>query len=141
MDSYVLYGLAIIIVTISAITDIRKQIIYIWPVIIASVFAIIIRLFIVGNIKSAIMGACVGICFLIGSRLTKQAIGYGDGLVILFLGLCLGFNQCISVCLACLFLISLVMIALLVLKRVQRKTAIPVMPWLLVALVAGGVLW
>ena len=74
-----------------------------------------------------------GLFLLLLAWFTKESIGYGDGISVLLLGGMTGLKNCIWVlCISLLFL-SLVGMVLLVVKRVNRKTKIPYLPFLFVA--------
>lgn len=74
-----------------------------------------------------------GLFLLILAWFTKESIGYGDGISVLLLGGMVGLRNCIWVLGISLLLLSLVGLVLLVIKRVDRKTKIPYLPFLLVA--------
>lgn len=84
-------------------------------------------------------GLIPGMCMLLISFASNQSVGYGDGLTILMLGLLVGFKLCVGILCLSLFLISIYSIVLLIIKKANRKTTIPYIPFLLAA--GGIILW
>ena len=76
------------------------------------------------------VGAIVGILFLGVSKITGQALGYGDGIIILILGICLGFWDLSIVLMIAFFIASVMAIALIVVKKGKRKRTMPFVPFL-----------
>lgn len=78
----------------------------------------------------SIAGAAVGVVFLIVSKVTEEAFGYGDSFLILVLGIYLGFWN-----LLCLLVIAFVLAAgfamiVLAARHFKRKTVFPFVPFL-----------
>lgn len=69
---------------------------------------------------------CLGLGWL-----TKEGIGYGDGLMLLCLGCFLSLQQLLSVCLSALTLAGIAAMLLLLVFHKGRKTEIPFVPFLL----------
>lgn len=63
--------------------------------------------------------------------LTKEGIGYGDGLMLLCLGCFLSLPQLLNVCLTALTLAGLAAILLLLVFHKGRKEELPFVPFLL----------
>lgn len=75
-------------------------------------------------------GAGVGLFFLLVSKITKEAIGYGDGWMICILGTFLGISDLLEVLAAAWLLLSMTAMICLV-KKWSRKTAFPLVPFLM----------
>ena len=75
-------------------------------------------------------GAGIGVAFLGISKITKEAIGYGDSLLILGLGILLGFWQVMGVLVVAFSLTAISSMVLLVLKKMNRRTTLPFIPFL-----------
>ena len=75
-------------------------------------------------------GAGIGVAFLGISKITKEAIGYGDSLLILGLGILLGFWQVMAVLVVAFSLTAISSMVLLVLKKMNRRTTLPFIPFL-----------
>ncbi len=121
------------LLTLASIYDIsRKKI----PVLLLTLGAIGgILLLLLQKVEMAEWALCMlpGLGILFAGFITKQKIGYGDGALILALGLMEGGRRCTMGLLLALFLSSLVGITLLILKRANLKTQIPFAPFLLLA--------
>lgn len=76
-------------------------------------------------------GMIPGICLLLLSIVTKT-IGYGDGAVLTLLGAAVGIRNSLLVLCIGLFFASLGSVALLVVKKVNRNTCLPFLPFLTV---------
>jgi leader peptidase (prepilin peptidase)/N-methyltransferase len=74
-----------------------------------------------------------GALFIIIAFLTKQALGYGDGAVILLLGLLLEFNVIITFIMLALLFSAIVSLFILLFKKGNVQTRLPFMPFLLSA--------
>lgn len=74
-----------------------------------------------------------GAVFLLIAFVTRQAVGYGDGIVILLVGILLGISRCLSMVCLGLVLCSAVSLGILLLKKGNRQTKLPFTPFLLVA--------
>lgn len=136
-----MYLLSMIVVGISVKKDIQQRKINIYLIIAGVICALFVRLFILQDIKSGIYGSCIGILILLTAKFTNQSVGYGDAAMIFFVGICLGLQKCLTVCVICLFMMSMGSLILFALKKVRLKTAIPVMPWMFISLILGGLLW
>lgn len=85
------------------------------------------------DLKKTIISILPGLGLLFIAFITKESVGYGDGLIILVLGILEGARAClINVCIA-LFLVSISGVVLLICKKGSLKTEIPFVPFLLVS--------
>lgn len=75
-----------------------------------------------------------GAGFFLLSFLTGEKVGYGDGWVLLMIGLFLGVYQCFLILLVGLAAESVVAIVLLALRKIQRDREIPFLPFLLLGM-------
>ncbi|MBD5519523.1 MAG: hypothetical protein HDR07_13935 [Lachnospiraceae bacterium] len=75
-----------------------------------------------------------GAGFFLLSFLTREKVGYGDGWVLLMIGLFSGFSRCFLILLIGLLLESMVAVVLLLLKKVKRDKEIPFSPFLLLGM-------
>ena len=74
-----------------------------------------------------------GLFFLIISFITKQALGYGDGVIIVLIGLLADVQIMITFVLIALLISAVTSIFILLFKKGNRETKLPFMPFLLVA--------
>lgn len=72
-----------------------------------------------------------GLLCLLLAFVSRESIGYGDGMVILCLGSYLTLAQLLELCMAALTLAGLVALVLLVGLHRGRKTSLPLVPFLL----------
>lgn len=82
-------------------------------------------------------GVGIGALFLIVSKVTREGIGYGDSLGILSLGIYLGFMKLIEVLAGALFLLVIVSIVMLTVKKMSRKFTLAFYPFLTAGYVMG----
>ena len=84
-----------------------------------------------------------GICLFLAC-VTKEQIGYGDGWIVMFVGMLLGIKKVLFLLFAALIIVTFFSIVLLMSKKAERKTTIPFIPFLLlgelVVSIVGGIL-
>lgn len=88
------------------------------------------------NITAPLLGCVPGLFFLGLGKITK-AVGLGDGMILLILGILVGYGQMIILLTISLLLQAVVSVLLLGLKKVNLKTGIPFIPFL----TGGYLLW
>ena len=118
--------------------DIKRQQLSLESIIIFLAAGMIIRLFVLKTgMLEIISGMALGLFCLIISKITGEAVGYGDGLVILVIGVCLGIQGAvITLCMS--FVIMMVLaIFLLIEKGFGYNAALPFVPCIFVAYVGG----
>ncbi len=71
-----------------------------------------------------------GCFFLFISKVSGEAIGYGDGWMMISLGLLLGYQRLLVVIMTAVMVSSFFSIILLILKRADRKSRIAFAPFL-----------
>lgn len=75
-------------------------------------------------------GGAVGLLFLAAARLTREAVGYGDGCLITILGVYLGLWDLLAVLATAWFFLAVAAGICLVGKKWSRKAALPMTPFL-----------
>lgn len=83
-----------------------------------------------------IPGAIMYVC----SVIFKGSIGKGDALVLLFIGSVMGYHQELEALFISVLLTSLLSLILLIIKKADRKTEIPFVPFLSIGVIAGGLI-
>lgn len=124
-----------------AVWDMQKREIPAYLPVIGFLFGFLLRM-IAGLAGAAgLLGGCLpGLLMLVAGYLSKEAVGYGDGGMLICCGIYLTFSESMM-----LMIISLLLAAgsagiLLVFKRISRKEPLPFLPFLLagyVILLAG----
>lgn len=118
-------------IAICCIFDIRKKEIPIFIIVAFGILSLIaVAIAQKPELYSVMYSLIPGAAMLGLSLCTKESIGYGDGFVVLVLGVLLGFVECVFVVLAGLFLSAVVGLVLLVFKKVRGKSRMPFMPFL-----------
>lgn len=85
-------------------------------------------------------GAGVGIVFMVVSRVTEEAFGYGDSILILIMGGFIGFWNILSLLVAAFSMAALFSIFMLFRKKFHRKSAFPFVPFLTAAYIGGMII-
>lgn len=129
------YSLTGMIFAVCAMTDIRQKIIAKKAVGIYFILALlghgIDGMVSIGEILSGIIP---GIACILLSRLSREAFGYGDSMLILGCGISLGMGPCMEVVVWAFFFSGIWSLLLLVLRRANRTSEIPFVPFLLMGL-------
>ena len=81
--------------------------------------------------QSRVGGAAVGAVFLLLGFLSKEAIGYADGMIVFACGIAYGFYETVALCFWATLYAGCFSGILLVAKRAGRKSRIPFLPFLL----------
>jgi len=126
-----------VILAILAVIDYKKKKIPVWPVLLMGGGLLFIRILTGGEADGIICSLLPGILFLIIAFATKEKIGAGDGIVLLCLGM--GYDlEILLVILGVSFTAAAVVSAgLLFLKRANRKTELPFLPFLFLGWIIG----
>lgn len=102
--------------------------------------AVCFRIYSGEGIISWILCVLPGTLFLIISRITKEGVGYGDGCVILILGIYLGVWSTVEVCMIAVLIMALVSMAGMALWHWKRTKRLPFLPFLAVGYL-GMMIW
>lgn len=117
---------------IEGIRDLQKHKVSMITVMIAGILGVIFQFVIIQeNGLKIIGGILIGIVLLSLAKITREKIGYGDGWIFVVTGIYLGFHSNMYLLLLSLFLASLVSICLLVFKKVNKKTELPFVSFVL----------
>lgn len=138
----------IIMLAFCSVQDIREKEISLWKLqiygfLILGIF--LSRFFIQKNslfslLEKGIFGLIPGLLFLFLAKASKEAVGYGDGIILLFIGISIGFWQCLGVLFTALLGIFLAAAMILILDGRKKNVRIPFLPFLLTGM-AGGYFW
>jgi prepilin signal peptidase PulO-like enzyme (type II secretory pathway) len=75
-------------------------------------------------------GAVVGLVFVGVSKITKEGIGYGDSLLILALGIYMGFWKVMILAMITFLLSAVFAVALTVVNKKSKKATFPLIPFI-----------
>jgi len=81
---------------------------------------------------TVLCGMGIGLVFLGISYITKEALGYGDSILIGVLGLFVGAIELIEILMVTWIGVMVIAMILLMIKRFHRRTALPFVPFLTV---------
>lgn len=116
--------------------SLQKQIplIVVWLGMLAAVCFRVIGITGEEGLTAAVLSLIPGMGFFLLSFFTKEKVGYGDGWVLLMIGLFSGLFRCFLILLTGLLLESVVAVVLLTFKKIQRDKEIPFSPFLLLGM-------
>lgn len=75
-----------------------------------------------------------GVMFWIISFVTREKVGYGDGWVLIMIGLFVGFVKCFLILIIGLAAESFILLILLIFRKVHKDGEVPFVPFLLLGL-------
>lgn len=113
--------------------DLRYRRIPIVVTVIAGGIGLLCRMIAGAELTEILWGLLPGVICLGIGRITREAIGYGDGFLLCAMGMILPVDQVLSVGLIAVCLAGLCGLFLLVIGRKGRKDTLPFVPFLLVA--------
>lgn len=85
-------------------------------------------------------GAAVGFVFLLISRITKEAFGYGDSILIVIIGAFVGFWQVLFLLMIAFFTAALFAAGMMIRMRFNMKASFAFIPFLTFAFIGGMLL-
>lgn len=123
----------IIILGVICVFDIKRKKIPVYMLIILAAAGIISN-FTVGefDIEKRIIDMLPGMILLIVSMITKQQIGYGDGMIILIMGLYIDIDDILSIVLSSFLLSSIAAIILMTVFKKKKNFEMAFSPFLLI---------
>lgn len=84
-----------------------------------------------GTWKAAVLSVVPGVAFWLVGLISGEKVGYGDGWVLVMLGLFMGLWKCFLILMIGLISGSLVVLILLVFKKVSKDYQLPFVPFIL----------
>lgn len=127
--------IAAVCMTVLAIVDIREKAI---PVTFLVAFGIMAVGYVLmegeGEWRPVLYSLIPGVFLLAVSLCTRESIGYGDGWVVLALGLLTGAEGCFMAVFTGLLLSALFSLVLLAVHKVNGKSRLPFLPFLTIGL-------
>lgn len=111
--------------------DVKKKKVPMWTLLILLVGGIVHQIMDFQGFWLLLYDCMPGIVLLMIARITSQQIGYGDGLLVLGIGMLLGIQKSILVIMFALMGSFIIASILLLCKKANRKTQIPFFPCVL----------
>lgn len=132
--------LLLLFLGINAIYDAVYQRIVLWSIPMFLLPGVIFLIWGEESVAPGLAALIPGILLLMTGKITKEAIGYGDGLIVLVLGIYLGIWETCEIVLGGLFLSAVWGGFLMVVKKKNRHQEFPWIPFLLLSYVGKLVL-
>lgn len=111
--------------------DIKKREIYLIPTILYGLLGLILQLYELKSIHLGLLtGMIPGLFLLMTGMVSSGKVGYGDGILVLALGIWIGFFKCLMTLTTGLLLAAIWSAFSLVIKRFKKDDQIPFIPFL-----------
>ncbi|MBO4478341.1 MAG: prepilin peptidase [Lachnospiraceae bacterium] len=124
-------GLCLLLL-IASIEDIRHQRINPYWLLLHACFVVVVRL-ILGEFLTGLAGVSIGLLLLGAAFVSRQKVGYGDGLVFMVCGLYLGFWENFSLLFMSLVLCALGGLFLMLIGKIKKGQTLPFIPFVMAA--------
>ena len=83
------------------------------------------------NITDMLLSMIPGLVCVFLAFITREQLGYGDGWVIMLLGLFLDFKYVLKIIFVAFCILTVVIVFLFIFRKVGRRTTLPFLPFLL----------
>lgn len=139
------FSISIILFSL-AIPDIKKKKIPVWLLVAAGVTAVVLRIILSyleiteASLLWSFMALIPGCFFLLLSFATKEQVGYGDGIVLFIIGILCPFWRLMMILGIALSITSFVSIFLLIVRKGNRHTRLPFVPFLWIGAIIEWIL-
>ena len=131
--------LTLVVFAVCAYTDIKEQRICSGVIVLYGVLAICGHLIAGKSAASGILtGLIPGAACLFISWISRQALGYGDSILIAFAGISLGIQACLQLLFIVFFITGVYGAALLVVRKKSGKYEMPFAPFLFISILLLG---
>lgn len=126
---------------VCAVSDGIKKEIPLAPVWAGILFAVLLHAAGVFEEKwpAVVLSVLPGVAFWLLSLLTAEKVGYGDGWILVMIGLFTGLRRCFLILLVGLMAESAVVLILLAVRKISTDREVPFVPFLLMGM--GVVMW
>lgn len=123
----------------SAIQDIKEKRIRILPCLVGIILGIVFNLIGEKGIAAVFGGLVPGAFLLLCSAVSREAVGCGDGVILMAIGSIIGGVYGAMALMDALIVSGLVSLVLLTVKKAGRSTTIPFVPFLFAGFVITGI--
>lgn len=130
-------GLCLLLL-IASIEDLRHRRVNPYWLLLHAGFAIAARS-ILGELLPGLAGVTIGLLLLAAAFVSRQKVGYGDGLVFVVCGLYLGFWENFSLLFMSLVLCALGGLGLMLIGKIKKGQTLPFVPFVTAAFVCAVV--
>ena len=124
---------------VCALFDLKMREIPIWVLLLFSGATVVSTLFGGQEVRTIVIGFFIGCFFLVLSKVTKEAMGYGDSWIITLLGIYLGAEKLLWTLFIASFLAALASLYQMWKQNWDRTGSLPFVPFLAVG--AAGVIY
>lgn len=126
-------GLTGVVLVLSAIRDIRNREVSKKMVGIYFLLAVLGHVVMGEGLTGTVLaGVIPGVVCLLLSWISREALGYGDGMLILVNGISLGVGRCMELVILAFFFSGIWALVLITVRRAQRNREMPFVPFLLI---------
>lgn len=135
----------VILLGISSYTDIRNRKISMRLLLAFGILAIPIwieKLYTNGifEVSTILISILPGLLLLLLGKATRESIGYGDGYLLILIGIYIGFIRTVNILIMALFLTAIISIFLLIFCKANRRMELPFIPVVLVSYLLQSIL-
>ena len=113
-----------------SVYDVKTKRVPLWAVAVLGGIVSGYEVFTKSGILSMITGLLPGALLLLLAYVTKESIGYGDGLVLCIVGMFCGLRETVAILGTALALAAVAAVILVAIKKAGRKTELPFLPFL-----------
>lgn len=134
-------SIVFLILTIFSIQDIKTKRIQTLPLLMSLIPGILLQMTGRNHTFWEVMGGiALGVMLLVIGRCTKEAVGYGDGLVFVVTGVYLGIWENFRLLLSALIIVSIFSVVQIIIRKKNAKDEIAFIPfvWIAQAIQIGG---
>lgn len=125
------------ILALESISDIKNKSISIWHMIVFGVLGVVVNgIMYYQSLQSLIGGVVIGVLVLVFAFFSRGAIGKGDGVIFICIGIYLGLSKSLRLLFYSLIAAALVGGLYILVKKKSIKTQIPFVPCILIAHIA-----
>jgi len=130
-----LKALLLILVGIEAIIDIRKKEILLWPLIVMAIIGLLCNLLLSSwSFKDILSGLIIGVFVAIISIVSHGGIGMGDAVILMVIGIFLGFEMTLQIFFWSLVAAAMVAMIYLIRDRKSKGKQIAFIPFIFIGM-------